>query len=202
MSASGAPGPTGARGRRRLTSELDVEAAALAELEAVGFERLTMERIATAAGVSVRTAFRYFPTKVDSLLHTARGVAEAMEAALAAALEAGGGIAAAEDAIAGTLTELLAEEGDAVDRLRRIRRCMLADPRLRAEVARAEQRSTATSGAMPLERRVLLELVAATMSAAFDDWAAGEDATPSADGGARLLATYARARAARTALIA
>ena len=92
MDAIGAPSGPVARGRRRLTTELDIEAAALAELETLGFEQLTMERIATAAGVSVRTAFRYFPTKVDTLLHTARRVAEVMDAALAASLEADGGM--------------------------------------------------------------------------------------------------------------
>ncbi|MEM8902925.1 MAG: TetR family transcriptional regulator [Actinomycetota bacterium] len=45
-----------------------LEAAALTLFEQHGFDAVTTEQIAAAAGVSTRTFFRHFPTKIDALL--------------------------------------------------------------------------------------------------------------------------------------
>jgi mycofactocin system transcriptional regulator len=69
MSAAAAPGdhPDGAGqpGRRRVTSQAELEQVAFELFAANGFEQTTVEDIATAAGIGRRTFFRYFPSKND-----------------------------------------------------------------------------------------------------------------------------------------
>jgi TetR/AcrR family transcriptional regulator, regulator of mycofactocin system len=69
-SAPGAsPGSTldgsGQPGRRRVTSQAELEHVAFELFEANGFEQTTVEDIAMAAGIGRRTFFRYFPSKND-----------------------------------------------------------------------------------------------------------------------------------------
>jgi mycofactocin system transcriptional regulator len=66
----GAPGgdrPDGAGqpGRRRVTSQAELEQVAFGLFEANGFEQTTVDDIASAAGIGRRTFFRYFPSKND-----------------------------------------------------------------------------------------------------------------------------------------
>jgi TetR/AcrR family transcriptional regulator, regulator of mycofactocin system len=69
MSAVAAPGDQpdagGQPGRRRATSQAELEHVAFELFEANGFEQTTVEDIATAAGIGRRTFFRYFPSKND-----------------------------------------------------------------------------------------------------------------------------------------
>src|SRR5580692_7061264 len=69
MSAAVAPGDQpdggGQPGRRRATSQAELEHVAFDLFEANGFEQTTVEDIATAAGIGRRTFFRYFPSKND-----------------------------------------------------------------------------------------------------------------------------------------
>ena len=69
MSAAMAPGDQpdagGQPGRRRVTSQAELEHVAFELFEANGFEQTTVEDIATAAGIGRRTFFRYFPSKND-----------------------------------------------------------------------------------------------------------------------------------------
>jgi TetR/AcrR family transcriptional regulator, regulator of mycofactocin system len=53
---------------RRRQVEVDIERAALELFLERGIEGVTVEEIATAAGVSTRTFFRYFPFKLDVVL--------------------------------------------------------------------------------------------------------------------------------------
>jgi len=187
---------TGLRGRRRMATEADIELAALGALEASGFDELTMDQIAAAAGVSVRTAFRYFPTKVDTVLHTARQVGETLSSSIAT----GSALREVEDSIAAGLDELVRTRPRDVERLRRLRTLMVGDARLRAEVAKAEGYLAGldVAGGEPasLERRLFLEIVAATLRSAFDSWAADGDAT-----GEQLPRHYQRAREIRSTFI-
>src|SRR5215470_20431012 len=55
----------GQPGRRRVTSQAELEHVAFELFEANGFEQTTVEDIAMAAGIGRRTFFRYFPSKND-----------------------------------------------------------------------------------------------------------------------------------------
>lgn len=52
-------------GRRRVTSQAELERVAFELFAANGFEQTTVEDIAVAAGIGRRTFFRYFPSKND-----------------------------------------------------------------------------------------------------------------------------------------
>ena len=56
---------TGHPGRRRATSQAELEQVAFALFASQGFEATTVDEIATAAGIGRRTFFRYFPSKND-----------------------------------------------------------------------------------------------------------------------------------------
>jgi TetR/AcrR family transcriptional regulator, regulator of mycofactocin system len=55
----------GQPGRRRVTSQNELEQVAFELFAANGFEQTTVEDIAAAAGIGRRTFFRYFPSKND-----------------------------------------------------------------------------------------------------------------------------------------
>jgi len=52
-------------GRRRVTSQAELEQAAFGLFAAHGFDATTVDEIAAAAGIGRRTFFRYFPSKND-----------------------------------------------------------------------------------------------------------------------------------------
>jgi mycofactocin system transcriptional regulator len=54
-----------AAGRRRVTSQAELEHVAFELFEVKGFEQTTVDDIAAAAGIGRRTFFRYFPSKND-----------------------------------------------------------------------------------------------------------------------------------------
>jgi mycofactocin system transcriptional regulator len=59
------PDGGGQPGRRRVTSQAELEQVAFGLFEANGFEQTTVDDIAAAAGIGRRTFFRYFPSKND-----------------------------------------------------------------------------------------------------------------------------------------
>jgi TetR/AcrR family transcriptional regulator, regulator of mycofactocin system len=63
--AGGSQDRGGQPGRRRVTSQAELEHVAFELFEANGFEQTTVEDIAAAAGIGRRTFFRYFPSKND-----------------------------------------------------------------------------------------------------------------------------------------
>jgi TetR/AcrR family transcriptional regulator, regulator of mycofactocin system len=62
---AGRPDGGGQPGRRRVTSQAELEQVAFELFAANGFEQTTVEDIAAAAGIGRRTFFRYFPSKND-----------------------------------------------------------------------------------------------------------------------------------------
>lgn len=76
--------PARPRGRPRGTSARALEVIALRLFTQQGFEETTVDQIATAAGVSRRTFFRYFDSKVDVLWHEFDAEVETIRALLAA----------------------------------------------------------------------------------------------------------------------
>jgi AcrR family transcriptional regulator len=192
---------TGLRARRRATTERDIENAALAAFEAHGFENTTMDRVAAEAGVSVRTAFRYFPAKVDTVLFSARRVQGVLGDGLRSDIHHGASLLEVEESITESLTQLVNSDPAVIARLRRLRALMLHDGRLRAEVAKSEGFNAGIELGNPanedeaLRTRLVLGITAATLSSAFDSWASG-----SGDG-ADLVSVYQRARRVRGSLL-
>jgi TetR/AcrR family transcriptional regulator, regulator of mycofactocin system len=71
------------RARRSAMMISELEAVALRLFEARGFDEVTVEEIASAAGISVRTFYRYFPAKEDVLQVQIDRRTTALRAALA-----------------------------------------------------------------------------------------------------------------------
>ncbi|MGW0791194.1 TetR/AcrR family transcriptional regulator [Streptomyces sp. NPDC002911] len=193
--------PGGLRARRRALTQREIEGAALDAFESQGFAGTTMEQIAARAGVSIRTAFRYFPTKADTVLYSARHVSQVLGDGLRADLVAGASLSDIEESVAASLAALTTSSADFIARLKRARTLMLNDGRLRAQVAASEDYLAVLdghdAGVVPrtLETRLLTEIVAATLRATFDAWAG------SAADDASLVSHYRRARAARDSLM-
>jgi TetR/AcrR family transcriptional regulator, regulator of mycofactocin system len=76
--------PPGTRGRPPGTSARELELISLSLFTEAGFEETTVEQIASSAGVSRRTFFRYFDSKADVLWHSFDGEVRALRAAFAA----------------------------------------------------------------------------------------------------------------------
>lgn len=76
---------TGRVGRRRLTTRGELEHVAFELFGTYGFDGTTVDDIATAAGISRRTFFRYFPSKNDVVWGDFDGMLERMRRRLAAA---------------------------------------------------------------------------------------------------------------------
>ena len=74
----------GLREKNRLKIELDLSRAAMELFAARGFDAVTVDAIAAAAGVSRRTFFRYFPTKEDVFFARRREQHDKLSALLAA----------------------------------------------------------------------------------------------------------------------
>jgi TetR/AcrR family transcriptional regulator, regulator of mycofactocin system len=72
------------RGRPPGTSARELELISLRLFARDGFDDTTVERIASAAGVSKRTFFRYFESKADVLWHAFDGEVRSLRAAFAA----------------------------------------------------------------------------------------------------------------------
>jgi AcrR family transcriptional regulator len=191
----------GLRARRRATTERDIENAALAAFETHGFDSTTMDQVAAGAGVSVRTAFRYFPAKVDTVLFSARRVQAVFGDGLRSDIHQNALLSEVEDSIAKSLTELMKSDPALIARLRRVRALMLQDERLRAEVAKSDgfratiELGNPTTEDQALRTSLVLGITAATLSSAFDTWASG-----SGDGD-DLVGVYERGRAVRDSLL-
>lgn len=71
------------RERRSEAMVLELEDVALRLFEELGFPNVTVEDIASIAGISVRTFYRYFPTKEDTLQVRLREGARFIRSALA-----------------------------------------------------------------------------------------------------------------------
>ncbi len=83
MSTANQAPPAARRGRPPGTSARELELISLRLFTEHGFDDTTVERIATAAGVSRRTFFRYFDSKADVLWHAFDGEVRRLQDAFA-----------------------------------------------------------------------------------------------------------------------
>jgi len=170
-------GAAGLRETRRRATETTLERVALDLFGQRGFDRVTMDDVAAAAGVSTRTAFRYFPAKVDLVL----GRLRRLEDALSPVLDGRSSLRELEDRIAATFDEVLTDPQDS-EHLVRAHALVRQDPALQAAVATAlgatALEATAPAAGGP-ERRLVLAIAAATVRTAFTAWVeSGTDPTP------------------------
>lgn len=73
----------GLRARARLAMRTEIAEAAFALFVERGFEQVTVDEIAEAAGLSRRSFFRYFPTKEDAVFGLLYDLGEELAAAVA-----------------------------------------------------------------------------------------------------------------------
>ncbi len=108
------PPPPPARGRPPRTSHDQLSSIALALFARDGFEKTTLDDIASAVGVGRRTLFRYFSSKNDLVWGNFDGVLERLRTELAAADPAEPMMETLGRAVVASNTY----EGDALDELR------------------------------------------------------------------------------------
>ncbi|WP_432510739.1 TetR/AcrR family transcriptional regulator [Kineococcus sp. SYSU DK001] len=200
------PGPD-LRERRRLATQAEIEHVALELFARNGSERTTVDDIATAAGVSPRTFFRYFATKEDAALGACRAFDVAVAARLESFVDRGASLADLQDVIADVLGEMAAELGS-IDRMLRVRCLVIEDAGLRSALLRLDveqsraffHRIAAATGAadVDLRTRVIAETLGAGLRAALDDWAARREAGQDAD----VVAVYRETCAIQRAVTA
>ena len=152
--------PPGLRARKKEAQREAIAAAAWRLFGARGFEAVTVQEVARAAGVSEKTVFNYFATKEDLLYHRVESFEDEL---LAAVRERRDG----ETALAAFRRFLLQPRGAFAggrtqadrDRMRRMNRTIAGSPALLAREERHFTRYTAS----------LAALLAAETGAARDD---------------------------------
>lgn len=185
------------RARRRTTTRIEIQHAALELFEKSSFDATTVEEIAGAAGVSPRTFFRYFPTKEECVLFDLYGFDEA----LTAYLRSTDATHFALKDIEATYREVIAgfggERSDVSAHVLRIQKLVLATPTLsRAALGRyadkARELPQLLDGVGSTRERVrvrmIIEIANLAVQCAFEEWAEldGEDGV----GHHALLAIY------------
>jgi AcrR family transcriptional regulator len=154
-----------------------------------GFEAVTVEEIAKAAGISPRTFFRYFPSKEDIVLELGSRLQDRLLAVFAERPEHEGAVEALHRAYVATSTV----PGEERERVLRIGRVLTSSPTLRSAshgrpwvngapiVAQVAERM----GAGPLDPRP--RIIAAAMAAvATTEWHAWVDDEGTGDPAERI----------------
>lgn len=200
IAAPAAANATGLRERRRLATTTEISEAALRLFEQRGLAATTIHDIATAAGVSDRTCFRYFPSKEESVLTLHPVFDGPLDAWLDAVDRTAPPLPQLEAVNEGVLATLDGDFAAIAHQQMRVRRLMAAEPQLRAaavsiDAARswelAERITQAFGGRVTFpEARLVAEIAAVAIRATFDEWA---DAR-AAGGDATLVATYTAVR--------
>lgn len=158
--------------RRRLQEE------AIRLFTARGFDAVTVEEVARAAGVSHMTFFRHFPTKESVLFD------DPYDPLLGAAVAAQEDSLPALERVRLAILEAFAELDEPSDQTTRARIEIVAShPSLRAGIWENNQRTEEVivaalieSGVPELEARVAAGAVGGAITAALLDWAQNEDA--------------------------
>lgn len=169
--------PLTLRQRNRLAGMRHIQTIALGLMEARGYDGVTLEEVATAAGVSPSTVYRYFKTKERVVLWDEHEAP--IGAQLASRLRSQSPVVAFRDAFLATL----GERDDIAGLLRRVRfiyatpqvhaAAVEQDFRDRAELARGFELVMAPSSTA-LVADVLAGCCMAALDAALDHWQHGD----------------------------
>lgn len=122
-------GPAGLRERKKIQTRLDIIEAALGLFERKGYEATTIEEIAEVAGVSPRTFFRYFDSKVDVVLDHEQAHKEETSVLLMERPASESPLDAFYNVLRGQMSLVLAEDGALMVRKFRV---VMKTPALRA----------------------------------------------------------------------
>ncbi|MGA5068796.1 TetR family transcriptional regulator [Streptomyces exfoliatus] len=184
--------------RKRQLVATELTDAALQLLALKGFDAVTVDEIATTAGVSKRTFFRYFASKEDVVVQFLSGMGADMRAGLAAR-PAG---ERPSEALLHSVSVPLTTCGEHAERALPVVRLILRTPALLARFLehQAEWREELTEelaarlGRDP-EADLYPRLAAGMALAAFDAvlrrWSEGEDTESTADAGALIGEAFA-----------
>ncbi|GGM57104.1 TetR family transcriptional regulator [Longimycelium tulufanense] len=176
------------RTRRRLQAQQEIHSAAVALATEQGMEKVTVEDIAERAGVSVRTFFRYFPTKDRALVYDQLGV----HAAIAELLTRADPDELHLRDIEAIMVRLIAQiDNDQADDLARSYRVIVASPQIMAasQVERAELLACVPPSART-RVRLLLDILGTVWLSALCEWVE----TDAAPDGQALLTIYRQRR--------
>ncbi|MDQ4213899.1 TetR/AcrR family transcriptional regulator [Microbacterium sp. ASV81] len=169
--------PLGLMSRRKAETAREIAAEASRLFADRGVAQVTAAEIAEAAGVSLRTFYRYFPTKEDAVAPELEVGAARWQAALR---EVDGDLAAAVPGVIRTmLTPTTAEEEASITRIRPLLRALAEDRDLRAVWHRVNHESEETLVALIQERgdrdrfgaRVLAAAATEAIRIGLEEWA-------------------------------
>lgn len=166
--------PQGLRERRRRDTGRRIQDIALSLFETRGFDAVTVEAVAAAAGVSPMTVYRHFGSKENLVLQD--GLLAGLTDALADRLGNGGDIRTAMEEVLRSLPDDADGEWESTAR-RRIRLVNevpavagAAHIRARAAAADLAEAVLARGGVTPLEARVAVLALLSALEAACDHW--------------------------------
>ncbi|MEV5829940.1 TetR family transcriptional regulator [Spirillospora sp. NPDC052242] len=182
--------------RRKAATELEIARAAASLFAERGSGGTTVEAIADRAGLSLRTFYRYFPTKQDAVAPLLSIGAQRWLDLLAATPPDIPTVRALEGAAERALTTADATTAESYGWTRGLLRAADGDPALRAVWLRVNDESERrlvriladrADGADPLEARVAAAAATAAIRIAVETWARG-DAPPTGPGSPAALA--------------
>jgi AcrR family transcriptional regulator len=196
------------RERRRRATLADITEAAVTLFERNGMASTTVHDIATAAGISDRTCFRYLPSKEESVLTLHTEFEEPLAQWLADVVVDQPVLPQLEAVYASVLAHLDGPLAPIARQQLRVRRLILIEPGLRAAAVSldatrswelAQQIAAAFEGRLlPEQARLITEYAAVALRQTFDNWAESIDAgTP-----CTLVEAYAVTRGRLAAIAA
>ncbi|MFD0904000.1 TetR/AcrR family transcriptional regulator [Actinomadura sediminis] len=169
--------------RRKAATELEIARAAASLFAERGSAGTTVEAIADRAGLSLRTFYRYFPTKQDAVAPLLSIGAQRWLDLLAATPRDVPAVRALEGAAERALTAADATAAESYGWTRGLLRAADGDPALRAVWLRVNDESERrlvriladrATGADPLEARVAAAAATAAIRIAVETWARGD----------------------------
>lgn len=158
---------------------MEIHEAAVDLFERNGFDETTVDEIATAAGVSPRTFFRYFPTKEECVLFDRFGFEQALDARLADIDPDSLALADIESVYRARLEGFDDRSDDVSAHFLRVQKLVLATPTLsRAALGRhadtcrrrPESLGDRSSARTKSQIRMILEIANLEVQCAFEEW--------------------------------